>query len=320
MWKRLILGLSFCMIFGLSTGANAVNFDLNGGGGGGTVIDVGTFDYKPNSALAVFSASNLPIAAGTTFTLYTHGAVGSLIDTAGNSTPVPTGMEITAVIGFQERVLSVSTVAGVSTAVFDLAPGTPNFFQMFVDSPANADSSLVGDLSAGTGFADGTQILSGRVTYSLGNFSSRLTEIVPLDSYAPINGTAGATGFNPSQTSVRGQGSSDVTISVTPIAINRDYFFDVPANFGFDVAFNTSQVLPFSQVDPSNYFFDGTITRNLNTFGTLGNPNGLNGNLFLFQVDANQSQTVVPEPGTLLLIGTGLIGLAAFGRKRMRKA
>ena len=30
-------------------------------------------------------------------------------------------------------------------------------------------------------------------------------------------------------------------------------------------------------------------------------------------------QTVIPEPGTVMLVGLGMVGLAAFGRKRMAK-
>ena len=44
-----------------------------------------------------------------------------------------------------------------------------------------------------------------------------------------------------------------------------------------------------------------------------------NGTLDVNAVGVNYGAAPVPEPGTMLLLGSGLVGLAAYGRKKFRK-
>ena len=82
--------------------------------------------------------------------------------------------------------------------------------------------------------------------------------------------------------------------------------------------FNTSQVTPFLQVDPSARFSSNGIA-NGDVVANRGAVNGVTGPDFQFQADANTSFQVsaVPEPETyaLMLGGLGLIGFVARRRR-----
>jgi hypothetical protein len=175
----------------------------------------------------------------------------------------------------------VASIAG-STATFALnGPASANKVAIYYDTAANASTT------AGTGFDDGTLIA--------------LLTIVPDNTQSTFTQTAANSGQGSTKLTARIVGAGDF--------INSN-FIQIDAGQNFGINFESSLNYPAGNSATTKFQIGGS---------SLFPDYTTNDSDIVFKVDGSNT-FAVPEPGTMMLLGMGMLGLVGAQRRRARKA
>ena len=265
---------------------DATSLDWNEAGSG---VAIGVGPYNSGKALAVGTnfqflyQANLVGVTGTQTDAWLNGIDASSDGIKRNS---PSAFEFTIVAKLSETVTSSGVIGGLATANFGLntTPGA-NKVAIYYDTKANANTK------AGTGFDDGTLVA--------------LLTVVPDGSLSQFT----------AKSATKGQGSTQLQALIKESGdfINPAYLQGV-GEMLFGVQFDSNLNYP-AGTSATNYFQKGGDE-------TLFPGYNVTANDIVFKVDGatTLSGNPVPEPGTMMLLGMGMLGLIGAKRRRAPKA
>lgn len=267
----------------LSQGADGLDWNERGSG---VAIGAGPFSdftlLPPGAQFDFRYQANLVNVSGGV-----EGANLMFLDGSSNGTADrgALGYEFTIVAKLREVVTSSGIVGGKPTAFFGIGgTNADNKVAIYYDTQRNANTP------DGTGFADG--ILIALLTVTNDGTTSQFSTI-------PGTGT--------------GQGSAKISASIIEAGdfINAAYLEGVEKLL-FGMSFESNLNYP-SGTSMTSGFHLGSTNANFTAYTVAEND-------IVFKVDGANRFTVVPEPGSVVLMGIGLLGFVGAYRRKAKKA
>ncbi|MDO3379690.1 flocculation-associated PEP-CTERM protein PepA [Geoalkalibacter halelectricus] len=283
--KQVFLAIVLCLTLGAGS-AQAQLFwtgSVNDGFGN-WAENVQTFDWASSGSGVAIGLGAGPLVEGTEFTFLYQARLAGLADPAGQAVDFPnlnSTFEYTFVAVVPERVVEVS--ADGRTAILETLAG--GSWYMFWDAPPNSVTET------GFGFQDGTLVAEG-------------TWLAGYETIfrASADFTSGIGGFVIE--GLRGAGTI-----VNPDFLDPTLYGPNDDQLIFDIRLEGQTNIPALDSTTTTFFAgDGPLAAYTVTANDL-----------LFKVDASSKFSVIPEPSTVILLGLGLLGLAGYSRKKLRK-